>query len=137
MMSITSRIGSRIFTEPIKIPLQTCLSPFLPSPVTHSSPIYTPSYFPSSHQSTSFFKIQRFIHHYSPFPDMASALSCLSSPVLFNKARSSSTKGVSPCSVFSPSLTSSNNSPSHRLYVVRAQTAGGDNKETSEDAHVD
>ncbi|GKU88995.1 hypothetical protein SLEP1_g3195 [Rubroshorea leprosula] len=68
---------------------------------------------------------------------MAFALSCSSSPLLFNKARSSSTKGISPCSVFFPPLTSSNNSPSHRLYVVRAQTTGGDNKDTSGDAHVD
>lgn len=62
---------------------------------------------------------------------MASALSCSSSPLLFNKTNLNSTKSISPSSVSFPSL------KTNRLPVVRAQqTSGGDNKDTSVDVQV-
>ncbi|GLU12089.1 hypothetical protein SLE2022_287960 [Rubroshorea leprosula] len=67
---------------------------------------------------------------------MASTLSCSSSPLLFNKARSGRIKAIVPCAVSFPSLSSSS-TRSHRLSVVRAQQgSGGDNKDTSVDVQV-
>ncbi|XVF10166.1 hypothetical protein REPUB_Repub07fG0159300 [Reevesia pubescens] len=64
---------------------------------------------------------------------MVSTLSWSSSPLVSNKANlPCSTKAIIPFSVSFPFK----NSCSSRLSLVRAQTAGGDNNDTSVDVHV-